>query len=427
MKLYTICLNITILPSIKGIDIAMKWIYNRNMIKYELPTSWINYNLNGAYQEMIEAKSAILSLQAIPYKREWVEDMQYMELKREVAGTSRIEGADFTDHELDEALKETPKQLHTRSQRQAHAAIQTYRWIATIPDDQPITTELILEIHQRMVTGADDDHCTPGKLRAQDENVNFGQPRHRGVNGGIDCEIAFRNFVKALQHEYPKHDAIIQASAAHYHLAAMHPFLDGNGRTARALEALFLQRAGLRDTCFIAMSNYYYDEKTNYLTSLTASRAQTHNITPFLVFILKGVALQSRRLLEQTKTHVQKELFRNLMQDLFGRLRTARKRVIATRQVSLLESLLIRDLIKIWDLYELVKIPYKALQNPIKAFIRDLNGLIELNTIRAEKDPKDQYIISLRLEWPTQATGSDFMERIKSLPKAKTHLIFNDR
>lgn len=48
----------------------------------------------------------------------------------------------------------------------------------------------------------------------------------------------------------------------------MHPFLDGNGRTARAVEALMLQRAGLRDALFIAMSNYYYDEKTVYLAAL---------------------------------------------------------------------------------------------------------------------------------------------------------------
>jgi Fic family protein len=39
--------------------------------------------------------------------------------------------------------------------------------------------------------------------------------------------------------------------------AAMHPFADGNGRTARALEALLLQRAGLREACFIPMSNYF--------------------------------------------------------------------------------------------------------------------------------------------------------------------------
>ncbi|MEE8420218.1 MAG: Fic family protein [Dehalococcoidales bacterium] len=397
------------------------------MIGYELPKSWITYNLNDIYQEMIGAKSAILSLQAIPYKREWVEGMQYMELKREVAGTSRIEGADFTDRELDEALKETPTQLHTRSQKQAHAAIQTYRWIATLPDDQPITAELILEIHRKIVTGADDDHCPPGKLRGQDENVNFGQPRHRGVNGGVDCEATFNSFVEALKFEYPKHDKIIQALAAHYHLAAMHPFLDGNGRTARALEALLLQRAGLRDTCFIAMSNYYYDEKIQYLTSLSVSGEQVHNITPFLAFALKGIAIQSRRLLEQTRIHVQKELFRNLMRELFDRLKTPRKRVLATRQVSLLELLLDRDSMEIDDLYELVKNYYKELGNPQKAFIRDLNGLIYLKTLKMEREPKDKIILSVRLEWPTEATISTFMERIKALPKAKTRLLSINR
>ena len=40
--------------------------------------------------------------------------------------------------------------------------------------------------------------------------------------------------------------------------------LGGDGRTARALEALMLQRTGLRDTLFIAMSNYYYEQKTGY-------------------------------------------------------------------------------------------------------------------------------------------------------------------
>ena len=64
-----------------------------------------------------------------------------------------------------------------------------------------------------------------------------------------------------------------RALALHYHFAAMHPFLDGNGRSARALEALMLQRTGLRDTLFIAISNYYYEEKAEYLSALAEVRA----------------------------------------------------------------------------------------------------------------------------------------------------------
>jgi len=68
-----------------------------------------------------------------------VEALQEIQLKREVAGTSRIEGADFTDRELDAALKqETTEQLLTRSQKQAHAAMKAYKWIVTLPKDRPI-------------------------------------------------------------------------------------------------------------------------------------------------------------------------------------------------------------------------------------------------------------------------------------------------
>jgi len=45
----------------------------------------------------------------------------------------------------------------------------------------------------------------------------------------------------------------------------MHPFFDCNGRTAQALEALILQKAGLRDSLLIAIPNYYYEEKRSYL------------------------------------------------------------------------------------------------------------------------------------------------------------------
>ena len=84
-----------------------------------------------------------------------------MQLKREVAGTSRIEGADFTEGELEVALRQdaTPEELKTRSQRQAHSAVTTYRWIASLQDDHPIDACLIKEVHWRIVTNCDDDHC----------------------------------------------------------------------------------------------------------------------------------------------------------------------------------------------------------------------------------------------------------------------------
>src|ERR1700722_5093394 len=272
----------------------MKPDHNQLMIRYKIPTNWIAYDAQAVIGELANAKAAVMSLLAVPFQRRWVEALQAMQLKLEIAGTSKIEGADFAGNELDQALKETPEQLLTRSQRQAHAAMNAYRWIAKLPTDQPITEDLVKEVHRRIIVGADDDHCIPGTLRNQDKNVTFGVPQHRGSEGGAECSSAFSTLVESMQSEFRRHDSLIQALAFHYHFAAMHPFMDGNGRTARAMESLLLQRAGLSETLFIAMSNYYYDEKKDYLSTLAAVRAANYDLTAFLNFGLRGICLQSR-------------------------------------------------------------------------------------------------------------------------------------
>jgi len=390
-------------------------------IQYQLPTHWIKYNPTSLAIAMANAKAAVLTLKGMPYQRDWIENLQKIELKREVAGTSRIEGAEFTDQELEAALHETPDELFTRSQRQARAASDTYKWIAALPDDRPVDAELIKEIHRRIVTGADDDHCQPGVTRSADQNVTFGQPRHRGAEGGIECETAFTQFVEALQHEYRDHDPLIQALAAHYHFAAMHPFLDGNGRTARALEALMLQRAGLRDFCFISMSNYYYDEKIAYLNSLSEVRNQDHDLTPFLLFGFKGIELQSRRVLREIQHAMKKALFRNLMHDLYGRLKTPRKRVIAERQIAILKLLLRYDRLIAADLLRLTTDQYNNLKDPIAALVRDLYGLVDLQAVIEHRSTEGALEFRLNLDWPEQITEKEFFERLKRLPKAKSN------
>ena len=105
-------------------------------IPYRLPTNWIKYDHDAVAHDLTNAKANILALKAIPFQRRWVKDIQEIQLKMEVAGTSQIEGADFAANELEIAMKSvSPQQLITRSQKQASAATRTYRWIADIPED----------------------------------------------------------------------------------------------------------------------------------------------------------------------------------------------------------------------------------------------------------------------------------------------------
>jgi Fic family protein len=385
------------------------------------------YNEHEIIRELTDAKAAIIVLQTIPYQRRWVEELQKVQLKMEVAGTSRIEGADFAANELEVALRaQTPKELITRSQKQANSAVNTYRWIAELPDDLPITTALVCEIHQRIVTGCDEDHCAPGTIRSKDQNVTYGAPIHRGAIGGPECEAALQQLTAVAQSSFYGHDTVIQALALHYHFAAIHPFQDGNGRTARALEALVLQRAGLKDALFIAMSNYYYDEKRSYLEALNQVGANQHDLTAFLKFGLRGIAVQANRLAQLIKKEVSKQIFRNLMHDLFVRLESTRKRVIVKRQLVLLEHLLDADDKVEWSkLRESFIKHYASRKAPANAMVRDVNKLSSLGAIsvteeQASPSMRPQIYITVNLDWPTTITETEFFNRIEQMPISKT-------
>lgn len=398
-------------------------------IQYQAPDSWIKYDPSEIVHELTQAKAAVLSLSAIPFQRSWAEALQEMELKREVAGTSKIEGADFTDREFEEAVSDKREDRDlTRSQLQARAAINTYRYIEKIERDRPVTVDLVKDLHRRIVTGCDEDHCPPGELRDDGHNVTFGRPRHRGADGGRVCKNAFERLILALNREFKDHDGLVQALAVHYHIGAIHPFHDGNGRTARVMEALLLKRADLKDTLFIAMSNYYYDEKDRYLATLCHVAQNNHDLTAFLKFGLRGIAKQSNRMLAEIRRHVSRSLFRDVMFEMYGRLKSTRKRALAGRQLSILSHLLEQDSpISLELLRKQMEATYFPLKADNKAFIKDLDDLSSIRAISVEKREVppgrafyDSWIVAARLEWPTEITETTFYEELNKLPQART-------
>jgi Fic family protein len=208
----------------------------------------------------------------------------------------------------------------------------------------------------------------------------------------------------------------------------MQPFMDGNGRTARAVEALMLQRSGLRDTAFIAMSNYYYDEKTTYLATLAAVRAAGHDLTAFLTFGLTGIALQCKRLYSEIRRNMQKALFKNTMHEMFGHLKSARKRVMGKRQLEILSFLLKRDEIDWRELTTAMLPMYAQVQSSTKTFMRDIGALQQLRailvtrkppaTVTTENPERPRFSVRPNLDWPTEITETEFYRRMKSMRKS---------
>ncbi len=169
------------------------------------------------------------------------------------------------------------------------------------------------------------------------------------------------------------------------------------------------------------MSNYYYDEKNAYLSALAELRQRGYDLTPFLQFALRGVTLQSQRLLTEIQHDISKGLFRNLMFDLFGLLKTPKKRVIAERQIEILKLLLEVEWMDWPEVIRRTAPAYGTLGNPLKALVRDVTSLNSLGAVKIEKLGDNRYRLGVRLEWPMEITETAFFEKLKQLPKAKTH------
>ena len=383
--------------------------------RYAIPRQWIRYDLAAVFESLVQAKTSAGILNRMPHLPQWIEQVHEEQLRLEAAGTSRIEGAEFTQREQEEALApDVPARADlTHSQRQLRSADATYRWLRSLPADRWITTDLILDVHRRIVTGCDDDHCEPGALRPDGWNVTFGTPLCRGVEGGAECRIAFDSLCSAIAGEFRQHDRIIQAVATHYHVGSMHPFGDGNGRTARALEAFMLRQAGVNDMVMVSLSNYYYEHKEEYLAALFASRQAGHDLTGFLQFALRAVADRCNAVAAAITANHKRTLYREFARSLFGQLRSPRRRVLADRQLRIVEFLLEGGSISLNELVNRVRGDYSSLKFPVRALVRDLRALIELSAITLD----DERVIA-NLDWPQQFSGSELLQRYESMPSA---------
>ena len=383
--------------------------------RYSPPRRWIHYDKTAILDRLVEAKTAAAILRQLPHLPQWIEAVHQEQLRLEAAGTSRIEGAEFTPQEEAEALSPAAagRADLTYSQRQLRAAEATYQWMGSQPSDLPVNADLILDIHRRIVTGCEDDHCEPGAVRRDGHNVTFGSPQCRGAEGGSECEEVFAGLCTAISGEFREHDEIVQAMAAHYHIGAMHPFGDGNGRTARALEAFMLRKAGVNDRVMVSLSNYYYARKDEYLGSLYESRRRGHNLAPFLQFALRGVTERCNAVTSEILENHKRILFREFARSLFSQLRSPRRRVLADRQLQMLETLLDSGPLDLETFLNRMSENYHQLKHQSRALVRDVVGLINLNAVLLNDET-----VRVNLQWPQEMSQSDLIERYERMPSA---------
>ena len=95
-------------------------------------------------------------------------------------------------------------------------------------------------------------------------------------------------------------DPLIKMTLIHYQFESIHPFYDGNGRTGRILNVLYLVLNNLLDSPILYLSNYINKNKSDYYRLFTEFR-ENDNYEDWIIYILKGVEETSKNTIELIK------------------------------------------------------------------------------------------------------------------------------
>jgi Fic family protein len=223
----------------------------------------------------------------------------------------------------------------------------------------------------------------PGQIRSH----SVGVMGYRGAPAE-DCRYLLERLTEWLRHESFQPDAeygtarpILAAILAHLYLAWIHPFGDGNGRTARLVEFAILISAGVPIPAAHLLSNHYNETRSEYYRQLDMASRSGGDVIPFIRYALQGFVDGLRAQLQVVRGQQLDVAWRNYVHELFrsrgGGASVARRRRELVLELSTRESVPFGEIATLTPHMALLYGPGK-----IKTLRRDLNevermGLVE--------------------------------------------------
>ncbi|EGM6703823.1 Fic family protein [Salmonella enterica subsp. enterica serovar Nigeria] len=238
-----------------------------------------------------------------------------MELLRfeEAISSSQLEGANTTTLIAREML-ETGRKPRTVGE---HMIMSNARLMDEIRQhlEEPLTVDLIQQLHAVGMSGIDDGKYKPGQIRETDDVViedAWGEIVHQPpaaalLPGRLQLICDFANDGSAYIHP------LIRACILHFMLAHEHPFNDGNGRTSRALFYWFMLKSGYGVFRYVSISSLLKSAASAYGKSYQHTEGDGMDLTYFLEHQCKLIL----RALEAFADYTQKTIFRRSQIDKY--------------------------------------------------------------------------------------------------------------
>lgn len=218
---------------------------------------------------------------------------------RRATATTRIEGATLGEEEVSELVKKGASAKPSGDELANLNAVAAYEFVDYLSDQPDIAIDelVIRELNRYFLSGMD-EMLTPGVYRKGQNRVGNYTPPDQG-----DVPDLMREFAHWLRRE-DNLNPVLKAGTAHIQLIAIHPFWDGNGRVARALATLVLQRSHFHFRKLLSLESFMFAVRDNFYLPAIAATLGTqydsgYDVTPWLEFFTTALEVESKGLMDK--------------------------------------------------------------------------------------------------------------------------------
>src|SRR6266480_1101363 len=244
-------------------------------------------------------------------------------LIEEAITSSQLEGASTT-REVAKEMIQTGRAPRDRSEMMIHNNYQAMQFIREL-QDQPLTPAVVVELQRILTERAIDEPKAAGRLRRADESIAVVDPIIGTVlhvppaAEELDSRLkAMCDFANAEDDEKRFMHPVIRAVLLHLWLGYDHPFVDGNGRTARALFYWSMARRGYWLSEFISISSILKKAPSAYSKAYLYTETDDNDATYFILYQLHVIA----RAIDALYAYLERK--RRELQEVDGMLRRSR-------------------------------------------------------------------------------------------------------
>lgn len=202
----------------------------------------------------------------------------------EAKDSSEIENIITTHDELFRAMsQESYANLAAKEVVNYRSAI--WHGYELIKKNQILTTNMIVEIQQMIEENRAGIRKLPGTVL---KNDSTGEIVYTPPDNEIEILNLMSNLEKYINEDYDDVDTLVKLAIIHYQFESIHPFYDGNGRTGRIINILYLVLKELLDSPILYLSKYIIRNKTSYYKLLQEVRTK-ESFEEWILFILEGI------------------------------------------------------------------------------------------------------------------------------------------